>query len=85
MKLLVTHEVDANGVFCEGCIHYMNSRPDPETGRTAPVCTLFHEFLAPDLHGRLFRCEACLESEERANKVAASAARLSEECGTNEQ
>jgi hypothetical protein len=78
VKLLVTHEVDANGVFCEGCIHRMNSRQDPETGRGAPVCTLFHEFLAPDLHGRLFRCEACLEAEARANKVAASAARLSE-------
>ena len=77
MKLLITHEVDANGAFCEGCIHYMNSRPDPETGRTAPVCSLFHAFLSADLHDRLFRCEECLEAEARANKVMASAARLS--------
>jgi len=78
MKLLITHEVDANGLFCDGCIHYMSSRPDPETGRTGTVCNLFHEFLVGDWHGKPYRCEACLEAEARANKVAASAARLNE-------
>jgi len=78
MKLLVTHDIDATGTFCEGCIHWTNSRPDPETGRTGTVCNMFHEFLVGDWHGKLYRCEACLEAEERANKVMASAARLSE-------
>lgn len=78
MKLLVTHEVDANGAFCEGCRHCMKCRYDPATEKTAPVCNLFRDYLSADLHGRLFRCEACLEAEARANKVMASAARLNE-------
>ena len=78
MKLLVTHDIDASGTFCEGCVHWMNSRPDPETEKTAPVCNLFHDFLTADPHGNLFRCEACMEAEARANKVMASAARLRE-------